>query len=543
MRKSEATKNSGASEPVLEPAPRILRERHAKWPKGKKYEPPLEPEIERLPLLPPGWIWATVDTLLTAIEAGKSFRCDPDPPGPNAVGVVKVSAVTWGVYQENESKTCTDSGLINPDYFIAEGDFLFSRANTIELVGACVIVHAVTRRIMLSDKILRFRLADETWDRWLLYCLRSAHGRKQIERLATGNQDSMRNIGQDRIRQIPIPIPPLAERHQIIGEIEKQFTRLDAAVSTLERSKANLMRARASVLAAAVAGRLVPTEAELARVERREYEPASALLARILDERKARCASGKKYKTLAEPETTGMPELPGGWVWASSEQLASGVDHGLAIGPFGSNLKVSDYRNQGVPLIFVRNIRSGDFDLEQKYVDAEKAAELRSHQCRPGDVLITKMGDPPGDSWVYPGGRPIAVITADVVKWTIHEELGLPWFFAYATRAPVVRKQVLGKTQGVAQKKVSLNRFRGIVYPLPPLAEQVRIVAEVERRFSILDRLESALDQSLARCKQLRQSILKRALEGKLVPQDPNDEPASALLERFSHERSQYSRQ
>src|SRR5690349_7972366 len=86
-----------------------------------------------------GWRETTLGAILTAIEAGKSFQCEERPPNPSETGVVKVSAVTWGTYNEEESKTCTDATRVDEGYFILPGDFLFSRANTIQLVGACVI--------------------------------------------------------------------------------------------------------------------------------------------------------------------------------------------------------------------------------------------------------------------------------------------------------------------------------------------------------------------------------------------------------------------
>ena len=104
---------------------------------------------------------------------------------------------------------------------VEEGDFLFSRANTIELVGACVIVKQISKRLMLSDKILRFGFAVIS-PKWVLVNLRTVFGRSEIERLATGNQDSMRNIGQDRIRQIRIPLPPLKTQQKIVAKIETE---------------------------------------------------------------------------------------------------------------------------------------------------------------------------------------------------------------------------------------------------------------------------------------------------------------------------------
>ena len=174
---------------------RILVERRAHWDAQEKrrgkYKEPAAPDTSDLPPLPEGWVWATVDACLSGIQAGKNFKCEERPPGEAEHGVVKVSSVTWGEFDSEESKTCHDLNKIEPRLMIKPGDFLFSRANTLQLVGACVIVRSVTRNLMLSDKILRFSVVQVP-NEWLLCFLRSAFGRNEIERLATGNQESMR---------------------------------------------------------------------------------------------------------------------------------------------------------------------------------------------------------------------------------------------------------------------------------------------------------------------------------------------------------------
>ena len=144
--------------------------------------------------------------------------------------------------------------------------------------------------------------------------------------------------------RLPLPLPPLPEQRRIVAEIEKQFTRLDASVAALKRTQANLKRYRASVLKAACEGTLVPTEAELARAEGRDYEPADRLLDRILAERRARWESQDKrrgqYKEPAAPDTSDLPELPEGWVWALWEEsrgIRWALHHGSAngTGPIG----------------------------------------------------------------------------------------------------------------------------------------------------------------------------------------------------------------
>jgi type I restriction enzyme S subunit len=204
------------------------------------------------------WTQTNLGTVITAIEAGKSFKCEERMPSLHEIGVVKVSAVTWGTYNEEGTKTCLDSGRVDPRYFIRPGDFLFSRANTIELVGACVIAQKVTRKIMLSDKILRFLFSDEVLPQWVLYWLRSDIGRKEIQRLATGNQESMRNIGQDRIRQIIFALPRLEEQKQIIAEVERRMSVIDELEATVEANLIRANRLRQAILSHAFAGKLVP---------------------------------------------------------------------------------------------------------------------------------------------------------------------------------------------------------------------------------------------------------------------------------------------
>jgi type I restriction enzyme, S subunit len=202
--------------------------------------------------LPADWLMVPLAELLVGIETGKSFKCEERPPTAGEIGVVKVSAVTWGAYQEEESKTCTDAERVNPAMFVQPGDFLFSRANTMELVGACVIARHVNLHVMLSDKILRFRFVQEAMKPWVLSLLRSRSGRQQTEALASGNPDSMRNIGQERIGQILVPLPPSRKQTRIVDKLEELLSDLDAGVAELKAAQKKLAQYRQSLLNAAV---------------------------------------------------------------------------------------------------------------------------------------------------------------------------------------------------------------------------------------------------------------------------------------------------
>lgn len=368
---------------------------------------------------------------------------------------------------------------------------------------------------------------------------------------------TVKHLSSRTVEGIPLPLPPAGEQERLADSLGSFVSRLDAAVASLEQAQARLKTYRASVLKAAVQARLVPTEAELAWQEGRDYEPASVLLDRILAERRLRweeaelermTKAGKrpkddrwkaKYQEPGGPVTAGLPDLPEGWCWASPAQLASEDRHALAIGPFGSNLKVSDYRSTGVPLVFVRHIRSGTFDAGETriFVDETKARELQAHWVRPGDILVTKMGDPPGDCCVYPRHRPAGVITADCIKLTLDRALVHRSFYLHAFRSALVQRQIQRASRGVAQRKVSLERFRPIAIPVAPPAEQARLAEAVDRLLSIATDCSQAVEKEQKRFDRLRQGVLRMAFEGKLVDQDPADEPAEALLARIRAER------
>ena len=151
--------------------------------------------------MPSEWSVIHLGNVLIDISAGKSFKCEEREPRDGEIGVAKISALTWGEYDESESKTCTNEDLINENLFIKNNDFLLSRANTIDLVGNCVIVSHTQKNIMLSDKTLRIDfLLDFISKEYVLYYLRSGFGRREIMERSTGNQESMRNISQKSIK-------------------------------------------------------------------------------------------------------------------------------------------------------------------------------------------------------------------------------------------------------------------------------------------------------------------------------------------------------
>jgi type I restriction enzyme, S subunit len=332
-------------------------------------------------------------------------------------------------------------------------------------------------------------------------------------------------LSQTPMRRIPLVLPPLAEQQRIVEAIESYFTRLDDAVATLERVQRNLKRYRASVLKAAVEGRLVPTEAELARAEGRDYEPASVLLERLLAERRRRwheSGARGKYQEPAAPATTNLPTLPEGWCWASLPQLGE-LNRGRS-----KHRPRNDPRLLGGPYPFIQtaDVRNAD-------------CFITSHEARYSELGLAQ-------SRLWPAGTLCITIAANIAETGIlrfdacfpdsvvgflQEEPLITRYVELFIRT--VREKLTEYAPATAQKNINLQTLSEISLPLPPAAEQGRIVAEVDRQLSVARHCEEVAWRAEGRCARLRQAILKWAFEGKLADQDSSDEPAALLIERI----------
>ncbi len=352
-------------------------------------------------------------------------------------------------------------------------------------------------------------------------------------------------LSRDDYNSLPVSVPPIAEQHRIVAAIEEQFTRLDAGVAALERVRANLKRYRAAVLKAAVEGRLT----EEWRAQHPDMEPAEALLQRILDERRRRweeaelakyAKAGKtppkgwqgKYKEPTASTELDLPLLPGSWVWASVDEVSQ-IQGGIQKQPSRTP------KDNFYPYLRVANVLRGRLDLRDIACMELFNDELSALRLQVGDLLVVEGNGSPseiGRSALWNGEIDDCVHQNHIIRVRI-QGAKPDWVHLYWNspqgRARVNR--VAASTSGLYT--LSIGKISRLPLPLPPLAEQDQIVLEVEQQLSILEKVEAQVDADLKRATRLRQAILQRAFEGKLVPQDPTDKPASVLLERIRRER------
>lgn len=465
-------------------------------------------------VLPKGWANAKIGEICSLVN-GRAFKADDW--SSTGLPIIRIQNLN-----DHNAEFNYCSFDVEEKFYVDDGQLLFAWSGT---PGTSFGAHIWNRgKGILNQHIFKVNINEQYLNKKFLMNIINYNVDMYIKK-AHGTA-GLAHITKGKFEESLILLPPLPEQHRIVARIEELFSHLDAGVLALKKAKAQLQRYRQAVLKAAVEGRLT----EGWRKAHPEVEPAEKLLEQII----------KAHQRPPERiESTQLPNLPWSWIWASTDQLASNEKYSMAIGPFGSNLKVVDYRTEGVPLIFVRNIRLGLFNGHGTwFVSNEKAEELRAHFVESGDILITKMGDPPGDACIYPEGMPPAIITADCIKWRLSPLLKEKAYFSNAINSIVVKKQIIQFTKGVAQQKISLIRFKKIGIPLPPLQEQNEIAKCIESRFSFFDQTKSEFDRAILLSASLRQSILKRAFEGKLVPQDPSDEPASVLLEQIEAERA-----
>lgn len=475
--------------------------------------------------LPPQWRRATLpelvaeDGVLTDGDWVESIDQDRD----GEVRLTQLADVGDGYFRDRSDRYMTRARAAELRCtFLQKGDVLIARMPD-PLGRACLFPGARRPCVTVVDVCIVRPGSAPVHTPWLMHFINAPQFRAEVASLQAGS--TRKRISKANLSTIALPVPPPAEQREIAATIDSHFSRLDAATATLERVQRNLERYRASVLKAAVEGRLVPTEAELARKEGRSFEPASVLLKRILAERRRRWeeaelaklkAKGKpptddrwkaRYVEPAAPDTTGLPELPGGWCWATLPMLGE-IDRGRS-----RHRPRNDPRLLGGPHPFIQtgDVRSADGFIRSFSATYSDFGLAQSRRWSAGTLCITIAANIAetailGFDACFPDSivgfvnaeRPVLIRFIELFIRTAREKLER---FAPAT----------------AQKNINLQTLTEVAVPLPPEAEIRRIVDCVDAEMDRTRRVADDSMRSALAITRLRQSILKWAFDGRLV--------------------------
>jgi len=488
--------------------------------------------------IPSSWLicnFGDIFNILGGNQPPKSeFSNSPQPGYIRLLQIRDFESDKYPVYIKDSQKwrKCSDDDLLIARYGASLGRICTGKSGTYNVA----LVRVIFEKQFLDRSWVKCFLESQWFQAPLFLVSRSAQS----------------GFNKNELFVRPVPLPPLKEQKRIVTKIEALQTRSTAVKEELEAIKPLLNQFRQSVLASAFRGDLTKDW----RSQNPDVESAEVLLERIRIERRQRWeeaelekmkAKGKalkndkwkkKYKEPKPIDTNGFSELPDCWCWIQVHELAADKPRSTQSGPFGSNLLHSEFQDTGILAIGIDNVLDGHFSLGKEHrISLEKYKELEKYTARPLDILITVMATV-GRCCVVPVNLETAIITKHVYRVSSDQELVSPYFFMKALKGSrVVLSQIDKKIRGQTRPGINGQILKQLIIPIPPLDEQKEIVSRIESLFKLADNIEQQYQQAEVDLETLNQSILAKAFRGELVPQDPNDEPASVLLERIREER------
>lgn len=489
--------------------------------------------------LPDNWQWATIADLGNVVSGGTPSTKNPSYWNGEINWITPADLSGYNnKFIMRGAKSLTTEGLENSSAkLMPAGSVHFSSRAPI---GYVVISQA---EISTNQGFKSIIPASGIFNEYIYYYLKSA---KHIAEERAGGT-TFKELSGTAFSQLPVPIAPSNEQYRIVSQIEEFFSELDKGIEYLKTAHEQLKVYRQSVLEAAFEGRL--TE-EWREAHAEQLETADQLLERIHQERENRYQqqlneweeavkawedSGREGRkpskpeelenlSLVEEELIEMAILPVQWCWAKLTSISVAVTDGDHQAP--------PKENTGIPFIVISNIKNNRIYFESTMYVSQAYYDALPEKRKPisGDVLYTVTGS---------FGIPCLVDFNKEFCFQRHialirlEKLIHPEFIFYFLQSRMAFQQAANAATGTAQKTVSLTGLRRFCIPVAPIDEQIQIIGKVERKFSAIEQLESIVQSELERATILRQSILKKAFSGQLVPQDSSDEHADVLLERI----------
>lgn len=455
------------------------KEKLIKEKKIKKEKPLPEITEEEKPFdIPENWEWVRLGNLTSKVGSGNT------PKGGKNSGVYKESGVEFiremnvyndglhydgMVYISNElAKTRTGSAVV-------AGDILLNITGG--SIGRCALVPDNFVLGNVNQHVLIIRNIVASLREYIHLVLCSPLVQRYINNSAVGDKAG---LSASKTKGFVIPLPPLAEQYRIADKISALFAQLDAIDKAYEEYRELQQTMKAKLLELAMQGKLTD--------QRKEDGDARDLFQDIQEEKQRLIAEKKikKEKPLPEIEADEIPfEIPTNWMWVRLGDLGAPIQYPFADGPFGSNLKKEHYTtNREVRIIQLSNIgENGWRDENVKYTTFEHLKLISRSEVNPGDIVIAKMM-PAGRAIIVPDKDPKYVLSSDAVKFVPNKHLYLP-FVINCINSPVFQNQVTANVQGTTRKRTSLSKLKNCLFPIPPLAEQKRIVSKLDKLLSL----------------------------------------------------------
>lgn len=450
--------------------------------------------------VPAGWRYTTLGEAFKWASGGTPRRDNTAYFG---------GEIPWAVIGD-----LTDGPVSHTAERITEEGFSNSSARWVEPGSVLIALYGsigklgLARVRMTTNQAIAFTKPDGFVPEYLFWYLRSIRN----ELLHRGKGGTQRNISQEVLKQIPFPVAPFDEQRLIVAEIEKHFTRLDAAIASLKRAQMRLTAYRAAVLLAAATGKLVCSDAQPPEAISQISSRGNGQISR-LRRRAGRLWGAGVVPALTEDERA---RLPADWRWVKVRDLGYSPEDAVQVGPM--SMRSSDFSDSGVPVLNVGSVQWGHFnEAKVDYLPPEIAASFSRYQIEPGDVLFTRSGTV-GRCAVALPHHAGWLMTFHLLRVRVRPDSCLPEYLRIVFEgAPHIRRQRREAAIGTTRAGFNTNLLASLDVPLPPLSVQQAIATEVDRRLSFSSALAAELARGIARCEQLRQALLRTAFSGDLT--------------------------
>lgn len=450
--------------------------------------------------LPNNWIWTTLEEVLLKLTDGSH-----NPPEKRDKGIPMLSAQNI----TNNRITFENVRYISHEDFayeyertnIEEGDVLLTIVGSIG--RAAFVSESIKQEFAIQRSVALLKPSNLLNGRYLMYAIQAPFFQKELESNAKGT--AQKGVYLGILKSFPIPLPPLNEQYRIVEKIEELFSEIDHVEISLYEIKKRIDFYWQTILHSSFCGK-----------------------------------SSKKWRAETinndSKSSNSIYKIPIGWEWKELGLYTEFIGAGST--PKGGR---SVYSNSGIPFIRSQNVLHYSLNLDDVvYITSEINEKMSRTKTQVHDVLLNITGASIGRCTYIPDSLTQANVNQHVCIIRTNSSLSYKYLSLYFN-SPTIQRLIQEWSSGATREALTLNQIRSIPIPICSLEEQKHIVSELESQYTVLEHIRVAIEDKINQIQRLRQSVLNKAFEGRLVPQNPNDEPAFELLKRIKEERIEYT--